>query len=182
MLFRSVLQGTARLLEGRRRALPDVALAAQRILPCGRESGRGAGAAVALELALEGAERDLHGAILPVAPPSRIRRLGHNGAMSSDLAFTPGTDAAAADEVVEVLRDLLRIDTSNFGDGTGPGEAACAEYVEGMLIPTGFAVETFRTDVDLHRGVIVRVVLRCGLGLARGAVLGVVCGGLRLGS
>ena len=28
------------------------------------------------------------------------------------------------DEVVEICRDLLRIDTSNPGDGTGPGARA----------------------------------------------------------
>jgi len=37
------------------------------------------------------------------------------------------------DEVVTICRDLLRMDTSNFGDGSGPGERVAAEYVAGLL-------------------------------------------------
>jgi acetylornithine deacetylase/succinyl-diaminopimelate desuccinylase-like protein len=40
-------------------------------------------------------------------------------------------------EVVRICRDLIRIDSSNFGDGSGPGERACAEYVMGELIGVG---------------------------------------------
>ena len=32
-------------------------------------------------------------------------------------------------EVVDICRDLLRIDTSNYGDGSGPGEREAAELV-----------------------------------------------------
>ena len=34
-------------------------------------------------------------------------------------------------EVVEICRDLIRIDTSNYGDDSGPGERAAAEHVAG---------------------------------------------------
>ena len=37
--------------------------------------------------------------------------------------------ATAQDEVVDICRDLLRIDTSNPGDHSGPGERAAAEHV-----------------------------------------------------
>jgi acetylornithine deacetylase/succinyl-diaminopimelate desuccinylase-like protein len=40
-------------------------------------------------------------------------------------------------EVVRICRDLIRIDSSNYGDGSGPGERACAEYVMGELSDVG---------------------------------------------
>ncbi|ROR71746.1 M20/M25/M40 family metallo-hydrolase [Bogoriella caseilytica] len=45
------------------------------------------------------------------------------------------------DEVAELCRDLIRIDTSNFGDGSGPGERAAAEYVMEKLTEVGFDPE-----------------------------------------
>jgi acetylornithine deacetylase/succinyl-diaminopimelate desuccinylase-like protein len=44
----------------------------------------------------------------------------------------------AVDEVVEICRDLIRIDTTNTGDPyTGPGERAAAEYVAEKLADVG---------------------------------------------
>ena len=43
----------------------------------------------------------------------------------------------AQDEVVDICRDLVRIDTSNPGDHSGPGERAAAEYVAGFLAGVG---------------------------------------------
>jgi acetylornithine deacetylase/succinyl-diaminopimelate desuccinylase-like protein len=40
-------------------------------------------------------------------------------------------------EVVRICQDLIRIDSSNYGDGSGPGERACAEYVMGELTEVG---------------------------------------------
>jgi acetylornithine deacetylase/succinyl-diaminopimelate desuccinylase-like protein len=40
-------------------------------------------------------------------------------------------------EVVRICRDLIQIDSSNYGDGSGPGERACAEYVMGQLTEVG---------------------------------------------
>ena len=40
-------------------------------------------------------------------------------------------------EVVEICRDLVRLDTSNYGDGSGPGERAAAEYVAAQLAEVG---------------------------------------------
>ena len=40
-------------------------------------------------------------------------------------------------EVVRICRDLIRIDSSNYGDGSGPGERTCAEYVMGELTEVG---------------------------------------------
>jgi acetylornithine deacetylase/succinyl-diaminopimelate desuccinylase-like protein len=45
--------------------------------------------------------------------------------------------ATAQDEVVGICRDLLRIDTSNPGDHSGPGERAAAEHVAALLAEVG---------------------------------------------
>jgi len=42
-------------------------------------------------------------------------------------------------EVVRLCRDLLRIDSSNYGDNSGPGERKAAEYVAGVLDGIGLA-------------------------------------------
>jgi acetylornithine deacetylase/succinyl-diaminopimelate desuccinylase-like protein len=59
------------------------------------------------------------------------------------------------DEVVRICRDLIRIDTTNYGDGSGPGERAAAEYVvaqlrEVGLEPTVVESEPGRTSVVLR--------------------------------
>jgi acetylornithine deacetylase/succinyl-diaminopimelate desuccinylase-like protein len=43
----------------------------------------------------------------------------------------------AQDEVVDICRDLLRIDTSNPGDHSGPGERQAAEHVAALLAEVG---------------------------------------------
>jgi acetylornithine deacetylase/succinyl-diaminopimelate desuccinylase-like protein len=45
--------------------------------------------------------------------------------------------ATAQDEVVDICRDLLRIDTSNPGDHSGPGERVAAEHVAALLAEAG---------------------------------------------
>ena len=42
-------------------------------------------------------------------------------------------DVNAQDEVIDICRDLIRIDTSNYGDHSGPGERKAAEYVAALL-------------------------------------------------
>ncbi|MEH3034487.1 MAG: M20/M25/M40 family metallo-hydrolase [Aeromicrobium erythreum] len=44
-------------------------------------------------------------------------------------------------ETVEICRDLIRIDTSNYGDGSGPGERAAAEHVAALLDEVGIDSE-----------------------------------------
>jgi acetylornithine deacetylase/succinyl-diaminopimelate desuccinylase-like protein len=53
--------------------------------------------------------------------------------------------ATAEDEVVGICRDLIRIDTSNYGDDSGPGERAAAEHVAGLLDEVGLDVEVFES-------------------------------------
>jgi len=45
------------------------------------------------------------------------------------------------DEAVEICRALLRIDSSNYGDGSGPGERRAAEYAAGLLTDVGLDVQ-----------------------------------------
>jgi acetylornithine deacetylase/succinyl-diaminopimelate desuccinylase-like protein len=51
----------------------------------------------------------------------------------------------AEDEVVEFCRDLIRIDSSNPGDHSGPGERAAAEYVAGKLADVGLEPQIFES-------------------------------------
>ena len=64
---------------------------------------------------------------------------------------------SAADEVVEICRDLIRIDTSNFGDDSGPGERKAAEYVAARLDEVGISARLHesaagRTSLVAHWG------------------------------
>ena len=65
--------------------------------------------------------------------------------------------AAAETEVVEQLQQLIRLDSTNFGDGSGPGEAAVAEYVEAQLKEVGIACERYFTTSGKRAGVYARI-------------------------
>ena len=70
----------------------------------------------------------------------------------------PSVEAVAAQaEVIDILRDLIRIDTTNDGTDTGPGEAAAAEYVEASLTEAGLEVERFSTTSSRRQGVVARI-------------------------
>ena len=47
------------------------------------------------------------------------------------------SQTAAEREVVGICQDLIKIDTTNPGDHSGPGERAAAEYVAGLLAEVG---------------------------------------------
>lgn len=55
----------------------------------------------------------------------------------------PGYDPAA--EVVELCSDLIRFDTSNYGDDSGPGERKAAEHVAALLDEVGIASEIYES-------------------------------------
>ena len=65
------------------------------------------------------------------------------------------TTPSAEEEVVEICRDLIRIDSSNYGDGSGPGERAAAEYVAGKLSEVGLEPEVFES-ADKRTSLVVR--------------------------
>jgi acetylornithine deacetylase/succinyl-diaminopimelate desuccinylase-like protein len=54
-----------------------------------------------------------------------------------DATQPAATLPSAEDEVVDLTRELIRIDSSNYGDGSGPGERAAAEYVASKLAEVG---------------------------------------------
>src|SRR4051794_19213067 len=53
---------------------------------------------------------------------------------------------AAEDEVVDLCRDLIRIDTTNYGDSSGPGERAAAEYVAEKLTDVGLEAKIVESE------------------------------------
>jgi acetylornithine deacetylase/succinyl-diaminopimelate desuccinylase-like protein len=58
---------------------------------------------------------------------------------------SPAAGPSAEDEVVGICRDLIRIDTTNFGDDSGPGEREAAEYVAGLLAEVGLEPTVFES-------------------------------------
>lgn len=60
--------------------------------------------------------------------------------------MTPEPVAEVDAEVVDLCRDLIRIDTSNYGDGSGPGERVAAEYVAEKLDEIGLETTIFESD------------------------------------
>jgi acetylornithine deacetylase/succinyl-diaminopimelate desuccinylase-like protein len=74
---------------------------------------------------------------------------------TEQAAHDPAQDPAA--EVVELCRELIRMDTSNYGDEDGPGERKAAEYVATLLDEVGiesrlYESEPGRTSVVAHWG------------------------------
>jgi len=60
-------------------------------------------------------------------------------------------------EVVDLCRDLVRMDTSNYGDDSGPGERKAAEHVAALLDEVGiesrlYESEPGRTSLVAHWG------------------------------
>ena len=62
----------------------------------------------------------------------------------------------AESEVVDLCRELLQIDTSNYGDGAGPGERAAAERVAERLAEVGLDPELFESQPG-RANVVVRI-------------------------
>ena len=60
----------------------------------------------------------------------------------TDPQTVPAAAAAASSpegETVEICRNLIRIDTSNYGSGDAKGERRAAEYVAGLIEEVGLA-------------------------------------------
>jgi acetylornithine deacetylase/succinyl-diaminopimelate desuccinylase-like protein len=49
-------------------------------------------------------------------------------------------------EVVQICRDLIQIDTSNYGEADGPGERKAAELVAGLLDEVGIEPQVFESE------------------------------------
>src|SRR5215470_2363388 len=72
------------------------------------------------------------------APPKAAGRC-------DDRTVTVNPGPEAQDEVVDVCRDLIRIDTTNPGDHSGPGERAAADYVAAKLSEVGLEPLVFES-------------------------------------
>jgi acetylornithine deacetylase/succinyl-diaminopimelate desuccinylase-like protein len=66
----------------------------------------------------------------------------------TDAARPPAADPAPdpAREVVELCRDLIRMDTSNYGEEEGPGERKAAEHVATLLDEVGIAARLYESE------------------------------------
>jgi acetylornithine deacetylase/succinyl-diaminopimelate desuccinylase-like protein len=72
--------------------------------------------------------------------------------------MTPDSATTNIDEeVVKITQELIQIDSTNFGDDTGPGEAAVAEYVESKLQELGIDCERFTTTSGKRQGVFAQI-------------------------
>lgn len=67
------------------------------------------------------------------------------------------SQTSSESDVLRICRDLIRIDTSNYGPGTdGPGERQAAEYVVGQLQEVGLEPELFESEPG-RANVVVRI-------------------------
>ena len=64
---------------------------------------------------------------------------------------------AVEDDAISLLRDLIRIDTSNDGTGDGPGEILAAEYVMQQLSEVGYDPELIMTTSGRRAAVALRI-------------------------
>jgi acetylornithine deacetylase/succinyl-diaminopimelate desuccinylase-like protein len=60
------------------------------------------------------------------------------------------------DDAVQICHDLLRMDTSNYGDGSGPGERQAAEHVMELLTEVGLDPELMESEPG-RASVVVRI-------------------------
>lgn len=67
---------------------------------------------------------------------------------STDTSETSVAEPAydPAGEVVDLCRELIRLDTSNYGEQDGPGERKAAEYVAGLLEEVGIAAQIVESE------------------------------------
>ena len=72
------------------------------------------------------------------------------------MTDSPSAVPLPEDEVVRICRELIQIDSSNYGDGSGPGERAAAEYVMGQLTEVGLE-PTYLESEPGRASVVVRV-------------------------
>ncbi|GAA2374356.1 M20/M25/M40 family metallo-hydrolase [Nonomuraea africana] len=77
------------------------------------------------------------------------------------------TPRTGEDEVVDLCRDLIRIDSTNAGDNAGPGERQAAEYVAEKLAEVGLEARILESD-DRRANVVARL---AGEDPSRGALL-----------
>ncbi|HLR27727.1 MAG TPA: hypothetical protein VK086_03460, partial [Ruania sp.] len=72
------------------------------------------------------------------------------------MSSTAPTPSTAEREAVTICRNLIRIDSSNYGDGSGPGEREAAEYVMELLTEVGYE-PTYFESADRRASVVLRI-------------------------
>ena len=74
------------------------------------------------------------------------------------MNLIPESIAAAEDDAIWLLRELIRIDTTNAGHtGDTVGEAVAAEFVESVLREVGYDPVRFETTESNRQGVHLRI-------------------------
>ncbi len=73
------------------------------------------------------------------------------------MSESVGQVADAEGEVATLVADLIRIDTTNYGDESGPGEIEAADYCAMRLREVGIDAIRFSTSSDRRAGVIARI-------------------------
>ena len=76
--------------------------------------------------------------------------------MTENSASPARRGTAAEDEVATLASDLIRIDTSNPGDHSGPGERAAAELVAALLDDAGVEAKVFESH-EKRASVVARI-------------------------
>jgi acetylornithine deacetylase/succinyl-diaminopimelate desuccinylase-like protein len=76
--------------------------------------------------------------------------------MTENSASPAPRGTAAEDEVATLASDLIRIDTSNPGDHSGPGERAAAELVAALLSDAGVEAKMFESH-EKRASVVTRI-------------------------
>ncbi|KRF29916.1 M20/M25/M40 family metallo-hydrolase [Phycicoccus sp. Soil802] len=64
----------------------------------------------------------------------------------SEVTEPSSQPTSPVDEVVRLCRDLIRIDSTNYGDGSGPGEREAADYVVAQLREVGLEPTVVESD------------------------------------
>ena len=75
-----------------------------------------------------------------MSTPAEDPRQEHSAHAGTERGYDP------AAEVVEICRDLIRMDTSNYGDQEGPGERKAAEHVAALLDEVGISSQLFESE------------------------------------
>ena len=79
-------------------------------------------------------------------PPARRGRVSRSRRACDDGSVTENPAATTAeDEVAALCSDLIRIDTSNRGDHSGPGERKAAEHVAALLADVGLEASIYES-------------------------------------
>jgi acetylornithine deacetylase/succinyl-diaminopimelate desuccinylase-like protein len=76
--------------------------------------------------------------------------------MTDNAPVPSARGTAAQDEVATLASDLIRIDSSNPGDHSGPGERAAAEFVAASLAEAGLAPRIFESH-ERRASVVARI-------------------------